>query len=575
MSDTAQFELRSEAVGALPIINHFLARIGLGGLLDRHLPGDDARLRLAPAVVIGLVVRNLMVSHQPLYALAEWAAPYQPGLVGLAPGDVDALNDDRVGRMLDRLFDADRASVITEVVLGAVREFGIDLAQLHNDSTTVTLSGGYHDATGTVRGGKATAVITFGHNKDHRPDLKQLLCVLTISADGAVPIAFRVEDGNTSDDVTHIPTWDELRALVGRADFLYVADCKLANRAAMDHIASNGGRFVTILPRTRKEDAEFRDWIWHNTPDWTQAHRRPGGRSGEPDDVWHTTPARTPSAEGYRIIWVRSSTKIDHDAEARRARIAKGIAVLDELNIRLASPRTRLRTSVAVEAAATAALNTTGGTRWISFQITETTVETVRQEKRGRPGADTRYRKHTRTHHRIAWTINENIVARDAASDGMFPLITCDTTMTPAEVLAAYRYQPNLERRNHMLKGPQQVAPMFLHTPHRIEALLLCQFLALLTEALIEREIRTAMKTAKLDDIPLYPELRSCPAPSAPRILEIFNGIARHHLISNNQTIQIFEPDLTPLQHQILDLLNIPATTYTRATPPDTTSGGR
>ncbi len=50
-----------------------------------------------------------MVSHQPLCALAELAAPYRPGLLGLTPGDVDALNDDRVGRMLDRLFDADRA----------------------------------------------------------------------------------------------------------------------------------------------------------------------------------------------------------------------------------------------------------------------------------------------------------------------------------------------------------------------------------------------------------------------------------------------------------------------------------
>ncbi len=73
--------------------------------------------------------------------------------------------------MLDRLFDADRATVITEAVLGAVREFDIGLAQLQNDSTTVTFSGGYHTATGTVRGGKATAVITHGNNKDHRPDL--------------------------------------------------------------------------------------------------------------------------------------------------------------------------------------------------------------------------------------------------------------------------------------------------------------------------------------------------------------------------------------------------------------------
>jgi len=100
--------------------------------------------------------------------------------------------------------------------------------------------------------------------------------------------------------------------------------------------------------------------------------------------------------------------------------------------------------------------------------------------------------------------------------------------MSGADVLAAYRYQPNLERRNHLLKGPQQVAPVYLQTAHRIEALLLCHFLAMLAEALIEREIRTTMTIQGLARIPLYPELRNCPAPSAPRILETFIDIARH-----------------------------------------------
>lgn len=120
--------------------------------------------------------------------------------------------------------------------------------------------------------------------------------------------------------------------------------------------------------------------------------------------------------------------------------------------------------------------------------------------------------------------------------------------MTPAEVLVAYRYQPNLECRHHMLKGPQEVAPVYLQTPHRIEALLLCHFLAMLAEALIEREIRASMKNAGLGGIPLYPELRDCPGPSAPRILEIFHDVQRHQLISEGRVVQTFEPHLTPLQ---------------------------
>ena len=137
---TNEFKLRSETLGALPIVNHFLDRMGLDEIVDRHLPANDARLRLAPATVIGVVVRNLAVDHRPVYALGEWASPFDPALLGLGVDDAAALNDDRVGRMLDRFFDADRASLITEVVLRAVRDFAVELSQLHNDSTTVTFS---------------------------------------------------------------------------------------------------------------------------------------------------------------------------------------------------------------------------------------------------------------------------------------------------------------------------------------------------------------------------------------------------------------------------------------------------
>lgn len=46
---------------------------------------------------------------------------------------------------------------------------------------------------------------------------------------------------------------------------------------------------------------------------------------------------------------------------------------------------------------------------------------------------------------------------------------------------------------------------------------------------------------------PALPELRNCPAPSAPRILEIFNNIQRHHLVNkHDEIVQTFQPELTP-----------------------------
>jgi hypothetical protein len=89
------YRLRTELLGPLPVINHFLARMGLGASLERFVPHNDARLRLAPAAVLGVVVRNLVTHRQPVYAMGEWAAPYDPRRLGLASDDVGALNDDR------------------------------------------------------------------------------------------------------------------------------------------------------------------------------------------------------------------------------------------------------------------------------------------------------------------------------------------------------------------------------------------------------------------------------------------------------------------------------------------------
>jgi transposase len=556
------FGLVSHRLGALPLINHFLDRIGFDAVLDRWLPEPDRRFKLTPATAIRLLVVNLLVGRAPLYGLGEWAAPYAPRLLGLPGGDTGWLNDDRVGRALVALFDADRASLLTDLIVGVIGEFRVDTAEMHNDSTSVSVHGDYRDADGRPRRGKPTAAVTFGHSKDHRPDLKQLVWILTVSADGSVPMAYRLADGNTSDDPTHIPTWDGLVKVLGRRDFLYVADSKLCSGDAMRHIDSSGGRFVTVLPRTRGEDKWFRDWIQTNQPQWTEAIRLPGERLGDLDRVWSVFPSPLPSAEGYRIVWVHSTVKAARDEHARRSRIEAGTAAIDTLNVKLAGPKTRLKTRAAVQTAADKALADTGAARWIEVSIGENVEETFRQEKRGRPGTQTRYRRTTRTHHTLTWVTRDDVIAYDAASDGCFPLITNSQDLSDTEVLVAYRYQPNLERRHHLLKSVQDADPIWLRDPARIEAIFCCQFLALLAGALIERQVRTAMKAAQTRDIPLYPELRACEAPSAERIFAIFNDLTRHELHRNSKLVQTFEAELNPIQQQILGLLGIPATAY-------------
>ena len=562
MRQQGTFELTTEVLGALPVVNHFFHRLGLGEALHRHVPANDRRLALEPASVLGVVVRNLGVAHRPRYSMGEWAAAYSSAELGLGAGDACLLNDDRVGRTLGRLFDADRASLLTEVVVGAIRRFGIDTTQLHNDSTSVRLTGDYRSADGRSRGGKPTASVTFGYSKDRRPDLRQLVWILTVSADGAVPIAHRVESGNTVDDPTHVPTWDELVRLVGHSDFLYVADCKLASRDAMAHISDNGGRFVTVLPRTRKEDGWFRDWLTRNTPPWAEVKRIPSRRGDEPPDVMSAYEAAQPTGEGYRIIWIHSSAKATRDTMARAARMQRASLALEAISARLAGPKCRLRTRVAVETEAREVLDELGAGVYFDLSVREERQRTYRPVGPGGPGANTRYRAEHKPRFILTWKIRDHRVRAEAASDGCWPLVTNDAKLTPAEVLAAYRYQPNLERRHHILKGHQSVAPVHVHDPARIEALLCCHFFALLIGALIERQARHSMAAEDTTAIPLYPEDRDCRAPSGARLMEIFDGVQRHRIIRDGQVVQVIEPELTPLQLQVLELLGIPATAY-------------
>lgn len=557
------FDLRSQRLGALPIVDRFLGRVGLRALLERHLPAGDGRIALPAATVIGVIVRNLSVAREPLYGLAEWAGRCDPALLGLGPDEALLLNDDRAGRALDQLFDADRGSLLTQLMLGVISEFQIDCSKLHNDSTSISLHGDYAAADGRQRGGKPTAAAALGHSKDHRPELKQFVLELTVSADGAVPVAHRLLDGNITDDQTHISTWDGLVKLVGRPDFLYVADCKLATRQNMAHIHSHHGRFLSILPRSRAEDGQIRQWAQTHAFDFAEAARRPGKRKDEPDQVHWTAPAPIPSSEGHRIVWVRSSHKHDTDAEARRVRIEQGMLALESVQARLASPRTRIKTLLAADEAAQAALTATGAARWITYDIQETVQEGYRQEKRGRPGNDTRYRKTEKTVFTLTIKIDHEKVAYDAATDGCFPLVSNDRDLTDAELLGAYRYQPNLEKRHHQLKTVLAAAPVTLKSPSRIEGLACCEFIALLTQCLIERELRAAMTRHDVSELALYHEGRTTRAPTAARVFDLYADASRHHLTNHDgEIVQVFQPQLDDLQRQLLDLLGVPLDAY-------------
>ena len=478
--------------------------------------------------------------------------------------EIERLNDDGVGRALDRLFVADVPALVLAVATHVVQEFGVSLDELHNDSTTVSFCGAYTRADGQQRAfGRPTLAITFGHNKDHRPDLKQLLFILTVTADGGVPLHFRAESGNVTDDQTHRQTWDLLCQLTGRRDFLYVADCKLATSENMAHIHQRQGRFITILPRTRSEDAAFRQLVARGQVAWQSLWEKTD-EEGEVLDSYSTSDQPATTAEGYRLVWYHSKRKAEQDAVARSGRIERALKELAALRAKLRSPRTRYRQEAKVAAAVAEILQTCGAENWIATEVQPQIEESFHQDHRGRPRNDTRYVRKVTTRFELSYHIDDAHVAEDATSDGIFPLVTNVADFSPRELLQAYKRQPTIEKRFSQLKTDFEVAPVYLKSVHRIQAMLCMYFFALLVEALLERQLRQAMRLKEIEALPLYPEGRPCRWPTARRVIDLFESVQRHMLERRGQPTEVMVTDLNRLQRRLIKLLRLPAQDYGR-----------
>jgi transposase len=314
---------------------------------------------------------------------------------------------------------------------------------------------------------------------------------------------------------------------------------------------------VSVLPRTRGEDAVFRAKVACGEVDWQHLYDR-RDEEGKLLDVFSTGPPATETAEGYHLVWYHSARKAELDAQARLNRLERAVARLGELRAKLAAPRTRYRDKAKVSAAVEAILQECEVSEWITVEVVQRTTESYRQEKRGRPGNATRYVKHERTRFALEHRIDLAKLDAEARCDGVFPLITNDRALTELEVLLAYKKQPALERRFEQLKTDFVVAPVYLKEASRIQALLCVSFFVLLVESLLERELRRAMERSGVESLPLYPERRACRRPTARRVIDLFEDVQRHTLTSGEGPAMTFTTELTRLQRRVLRLLDIP-----------------
>lgn len=548
--------LRVHPIGPHPILLHFLGRMGLARIV-RSCLSTPREAVLDHAQTLSILIQNLLLSPAPLYRIADWAAPIAPEALGLTAREQLSLNDDRIARTLDALASPRARNVFFRLALHVIKQFELDTRRIHQDTTTVTFSGRYETSVREPR-------ITHGHNKDHRPDLKQLVFGLNVCADGAVPLSHHVYSGNRTDDSVHRGNLDALRQLLGREEFIYVADSKLCTQKNLSHIDGYGGKFVTVLPRTRAEDTQFRAQLragprvrWRRL--WVLANAR---RVGDPPDVYATTadgPAQ--SREGYRIVWYRSSQKAELDDQFREAALEKAHAELFDLDTRL--NRGRLSTRSAIRNEVKAILRRWKCQEFLTVRVGSRTRIQRKRLRRGRPRRDDPIREVRTPVFHLEVKRDPAALRAAARTDGVFPLVTnLDPSRAPKkEILQIYKYQSYVEKRHALLKSELEVAPVYLKKPHRAVGLIHASYLAMTLDALIERTLRQAMQRQGIESLPILPEGRPTRTPTTARLLEMFSGVCWYEFERAGEAVT-FPIQLTPLQKHLLQLLGMDASAY-------------
>lgn len=540
-------------VGELPLIKSIIERLGLREIFAQYIKrhGNEKVLALDSLMIL---LFNITCGRQPLYELEEWVEHIHPRIFGHDSFKKGIINDDRFGKALDKLYMADRATIMTQIVMAMVKLTDLDLSQIHNDSTTIK-------AYGKIPGRTRTGLkLEYGHSKDHRPDLKQIVYTLTISADGAVPVHYKTYEGSRTDDTTHIETWNILRQIAGRPSFLYVADSKVCTHKQLSHIVTYGGRVVTIIPETWKEVETFKTELRQKKKRRVIICRRviPDNSNHVEYFSCYQGDHRT-IRDHYKIHWIFSSEKKQRDQKDREKVLKKTEHELAELSGKLNTRKLKTREEILKKV--DSLLDERGAKKYFHVTLTTIKEEYKKQIGIGRPGRETKFRTVAKEIYSLSYTRNQKILKEERNVDGIFPLLSTDPEITPKEALLAYKYQPRLEKRFTQFKNIHKAAPLFFKKIERVEGIMFLFFIALMVQALIEREVRHKMKDNKIAALPIYPEQRIAYHPTTAKIFDRFAGISVY-LLKQGKNIKRYQDELSDLQKEIITILGMSEKDY-------------
>ena len=520
-------------IAHLPLVLGVLRRLEVATVIDRLIPPHPAHVLSCGRGVEALVLAILDGDHA-LYKVGKrleergMVALLQPGLTRAS------LNDYRLGHILEALFAANLNQVYSVVALKALEVYTILTPWVHQDTTTIALYGAYADDPQTLGAPRPA----YGHSKDGRDDLKQVLLSLGVSGDGGIPLRVGMRDGNWSDSVETPLAIEECLALGLEGVRGMVAESKAYSRRTLGLCLEHKIDLVTLVPRTCAIRQALEAWGQQQLA-LPLLVEKPGRTKAEAPRCWH-------GQSVMRQVEVEYSDQRVVQEEVRFVVVHSS---------QLAQQQTQSYAAAQVkEAEAVAAHGRQVHARWFACQPdAEAAIAEYEGRGQGRRGRRPRpWRYHTLRYGIVAESrrtrrarrgrpaktdpaptesgyrlVVEVEVLRHPEEDHGWTVLA--TTVRPeegteTEILQAYQDQTTtVEPGFRWIKNPAAIAPVWLEKPERIAALAMLTVMGLLVYSVIQRQVRLYLRT---HDQQLPGNKGMTAMPTAAVVLALFTHVA-------------------------------------------------
>jgi transposase len=538
-------ELTTDEIKTFPLDHHGLIAavckdLRIAERIDAELVVHAKRVVSPGQAAVAMIINGLGFTNRRLYLSTQF---YESKPVKRLLGShlkAKDLNDSTLGHALDDFADHGVSQLFAKVAFGAAVEHHLLGNLNHLDTTSLSVSGNYAQCANFDA--EPTAIkLTYGHSKDHRPDLKQAVLSLVVNGPGSVPLWMEPQNGNASDKTTFHETIKKVRAFQKQVDleknFKWVADSALYSKDKL--LANNDYLWLTRVPETLREarglvslaDGEI---AWQ-THDDDYKHASYMSHHGGIEQRW----LLVYSEHAY----LREKATLEKILEKEEAELLK---VIRHLGNEVFGCETDAETEVVKLRK-----------QYPLYHIDGQAMPILKYASKGKPGPGA---KQVLKGYKLDLVLERKAEEVEARLNrkGRFILATNDLdelAYPDARMLSEYKEQQKVERGFRFLKDPWfMVDSVFLKSPRRIEALMMVMTLCLLVYNVAQYRLRQQLKETK-DTLPnqLDKEVQN---PTLRWIFQIMEGIGVVLFNDKSEGMPVRElvTNMTDLRRKIIQL---------------------